>query len=80
MGAALFFAGNRLKNRAPIQLEGFELSKTEYQSTVGILNIIQTQPKVGICAKLDPKTGGCQTWNILPRSQIESNYRYVSGI
>jgi len=44
-------------------LEGFELFKTEYQSTADLLKIIQTHPKVVICAKLDPKTGGCQTWH-----------------
>jgi len=33
-----------------------------------------------ICSKLDPKTGGFQTWNILPIAQLCQNFRYVDGI
>ena len=31
---------------------------------VTYIEIIHTQPKVVICAKLDPKTDGCQTWHL----------------
>jgi hypothetical protein len=32
------------------------------------IEIIHTRPKIVIFTKLDPKTGGCQTWHILPLS------------
>ena len=42
--------------------------------------LIYTRPKVVICTKLDPKTGECQTWPILPLYQVLKNSRYLPHI
>jgi len=44
------------------------------------IEIIHTRPKVVIYAKLDPKTGGCQTWHSLPIYQLRPMLRYVLAI
>jgi hypothetical protein len=56
----------------------FSISAKMQQSIY--IEIMQTQAKVVICTKLDPKTGGCQTWHFLPLPAISADCIYLKNI